>query len=60
MLNGIVAAPVMAMLMTLATSRSVMGRLCISTRLAVGGWAATAVMAAASIGLLLATLGLVF
>jgi NRAMP (natural resistance-associated macrophage protein)-like metal ion transporter len=57
-LNGIVAAPVMAMLVLLATSDSVMGRCRISTRLAVGGWAATLVMGAASIALLLSTLGL--
>jgi Mn2+/Fe2+ NRAMP family transporter len=57
-LNGIVSAPVMAMLMMLATSHTVMGRYRISLGLAVGGWAATAVMSAASIGLLLSTLGL--
>jgi len=57
-LNGIVSAPVMAMLMMLATSRNVMGRFRISTRLAIGGWAATVVMGAASIGLLLSTLPL--
>ena len=58
-LNGIVAVPVMTMLMALATSRRVMGRFRISTPLAVGGWAATVVMGAASIGLLLSTLGVV-
>jgi NRAMP (natural resistance-associated macrophage protein)-like metal ion transporter len=57
-LNGIVSAPVMALMMLLATSHSVMGRYRISTRLAVGGWAATAVMAGASIALLLSMLGL--
>jgi Mn2+/Fe2+ NRAMP family transporter len=57
-LNGIVSAPVMAMLMMLARSSVVMGRYRISTPLAVGGWAATAVMGAGSIGLLLSTLGL--
>jgi Mn2+/Fe2+ NRAMP family transporter len=57
-LNGVVATPVMAMMMMLAVDRSVMGRYRISTRLAVVGWAATAVMGAASIGLLLSTLGL--
>jgi Mn2+/Fe2+ NRAMP family transporter len=56
-LNGVVSAPVMAMLMLLAADDSVMGRYRISTRLAVGGWAATVVMGAASIGLLLSTLG---
>ena len=57
-LNGIVSAPVMAMLMLLATSDSVMGRYRISTPLAIGGWAATVVMGAASLVLLLSTLGL--
>jgi len=57
-LNGIVAAPVMAMMMMLARSKEVMGRYRISTGLAIGGWAATGVMGAASIGLLLSTLGL--
>jgi NRAMP (natural resistance-associated macrophage protein)-like metal ion transporter len=57
-LNGIVAAPVMAMLMLLATNYSVMGRYRISTALAVGGWAATLVMGAASIALLLSSVGL--
>ena len=59
-LNGIVAVPVMVMLMALATSSRVMGRFRISTGLTVGGWAATVVMGAASIGLLLSTLGLLF
>src|SRR5262249_46728355 len=57
-LNGVVSAPVMAMLMMLATSESVMGRYRVSTRLAVGGWAATVVMAGASIALLLSMFGL--
>jgi NRAMP (natural resistance-associated macrophage protein)-like metal ion transporter len=57
-LNGVVSAPVMAMLMMLATSQRVMGGFRISTRLAIGGWAATVLMGAASIGLLLSTLGL--
>ena len=59
-LNGIVAVPVMAMLMKLATNPRVMGRFCISTRLAAGGWAATFVMGAASVGLLLSALASVF
>jgi len=57
-LNGIVSVPVMAMLMMLAMSNEVMGCYRISTRLAVGGWAATVVMGAASVCLLLSTLGL--
>jgi NRAMP (natural resistance-associated macrophage protein)-like metal ion transporter len=56
-LNGMVSAPVMAMLMLLATDGRVMGRYRISTRLAAGGWTATVLMSVASIGLLLSTLG---
>jgi Mn2+/Fe2+ NRAMP family transporter len=56
-LNGVVSAPVMVMLVMLATDYRVMGRYRISTRLAVGGWAATVVMGVASVGLLLSTLG---
>ncbi len=46
------------MLMMLATNGTAMGRYRISTRLALGGWAATVVMGAASIGLLLSMLSL--
>ena len=56
-LNGIVSAAVMAMLMMLATDNSVMGRYRISTRLTAGGWAATVVGGAASVEVLLSTLG---
>lgn len=45
--NGVVAVPIMAAMMFVATKRLVMGRLVISRRLARWGWLATAVMAAA-------------
>jgi len=48
-LNGIVAVPVMVMVMLLGTRTDVMGKFRISLRLKLTGWAATAVMAAASI-----------
>jgi len=48
-LNGIVAVPVMILVMLLASDHRVMGRLKISPRLKVAGWSATAVMAAASV-----------
>ena len=48
-LNGIVAAPIMALILLVSARKSVMGKFRISNTLAVGGWAATAVMAAASI-----------
>jgi Mn2+/Fe2+ NRAMP family transporter len=48
-LNGMVAAPIMALILLLSARRSVMGKFRISNTLAIGGWAAAAVMAAASI-----------
>jgi len=47
-LNGIVAVPVMALLMLLSTSATIMGKFRISGRWTVIGWAATAVMGVAS------------
>ena len=49
-LNGIIAAPVMAVVMFVASNGRIMGRLTISKPMQVGGWLATLVMAAASIG----------
>lgn len=48
--NGILAAPVMAVVMLVASNGRIMGRLTISMPLRVGGWLATAIMLAASIG----------
>jgi Mn2+/Fe2+ NRAMP family transporter len=48
--NGVIAAPVMAAVMLVAGNGRIMGRLAVSRPIAVGGWLATAVMAAASIG----------
>lgn len=47
--NGILAAPVMAVMMLIATNRRAMGRLTLSPAMRVLGWLATAAMAAASI-----------
>ena len=47
-LNGLVAVPVMVMVMLLGSRTDVMGKFRISTRLQVFGWIATVVMAAAS------------
>lgn len=55
-INGVVAVPVMVMMMLLASRPSVMGRFTISPMLKVVGWAATAVMAAASVAMF-ATMG---
>jgi Mn2+/Fe2+ NRAMP family transporter len=50
-LNGIVAAPLMAIIMIMASSPKVMGKLVISPYLKAMGWLATAVMFCACIGL---------
>jgi Mn2+/Fe2+ NRAMP family transporter len=52
--NGMVAAPVMAIIMLLATSKRVMGRFGIGPGLQFFGWTATAVMAAATAAMFLA------
>ncbi|MCZ8313905.1 divalent metal cation transporter [Phreatobacter sp.] len=52
-LNGLLAAPVMAVTMVIAMNPRVMGRFTLPPLLIVGGWLATAVMAAASLGFLL-------
>jgi Mn2+/Fe2+ NRAMP family transporter len=46
--NGVLAAPLMAVMMLIVTNPKAMGRLTLSRRTAIWGWAATAVMAAAS------------
>ena len=50
-LNGILAAPLMVVMMLISSNGRIMGRLAISWRLRVAGWIATAAMAAASVGL---------
>ncbi|MBV9488937.1 MAG: divalent metal cation transporter [Verrucomicrobia bacterium] len=50
-LNGIVAVPIMLVMMLMATNTKVMGAFTISGWLRLLGWTATAVMALASIGL---------
>lgn len=50
-INGIVAVPVMVLVMLMATSARVMGIFQISIRLRVLGWTATAVMLLAAVGL---------
>jgi NRAMP (natural resistance-associated macrophage protein)-like metal ion transporter len=52
-LNGLVAVPIMVLAMILASRRSVMGPFVIGRTLKVLGWTATAVMAAAGIGMFL-------
>ena len=48
-LNGIAAVPLMAAMMVLASHPRVMGKFTCSRPLAIFGWAATAVMAAATL-----------
>jgi NRAMP (natural resistance-associated macrophage protein)-like metal ion transporter len=53
-LNGMLAAPVMAVIIHMAASRKVMDRFAIPLYLRVVGWTATAVMLGVSVGVLLA------
>jgi NRAMP (natural resistance-associated macrophage protein)-like metal ion transporter len=55
-INGVVAVPVMLLMMLLASRPKIMGRFTLSPGLKVVGWAATGVMAAAAVGML-ATIG---
>ena len=50
-LNGVIAVPVMAIMMLVASSPRIMGELTITRRLVVMGWLCTGVMAAASIAM---------
>jgi Mn2+/Fe2+ NRAMP family transporter len=50
-INGVVAVPVMAVMMLMSANSSIMGKFEITGVLKIIGWAATAVMAAAAIGM---------
>ena len=50
-INGVVAVPVMVMMMVMAVRGKVMGQFALSLPLRVMGWLATAVMAAAAVGM---------
>jgi Mn2+/Fe2+ NRAMP family transporter len=50
--NGILAPPVMAVMLLLGRSRAVMGKLVLPRGLQIVGWAATAIMAAAALAML--------
>jgi NRAMP (natural resistance-associated macrophage protein)-like metal ion transporter len=52
-INGITAAPAMCFIMLLASRRTVMGKLSLPAYLKILGWAATAIMALAAIGMFL-------
>ena len=47
--NGVLAAPLMAVMMLIVRNARVMGRLTLSRSMTIWGWGATAVMAAASL-----------
>jgi Mn2+/Fe2+ NRAMP family transporter len=49
--NGVLAAPLTAVMMLISSNPRIMGRLAIGWKLRVIGWFATAVMATASAGL---------
>ncbi len=51
-INGVIAIPIMAVMMLLVTNKRVMGRFTASPMLAIGGWAATAAMLAVVTALL--------
>jgi NRAMP (natural resistance-associated macrophage protein)-like metal ion transporter len=48
--NGVLAAPVMAVMMLIAMNRKIMGKLTLPRPMFVGGWLATFVMALATVG----------
>jgi NRAMP (natural resistance-associated macrophage protein)-like metal ion transporter len=50
-INGVVAVPVMAMMMLITSNKRIMGRFVITGALRQIGWLSTAVMAAASLGM---------
>ncbi len=52
-LNGVVAVPVMVLMMILTRNAKVMGRFTLPLYLRIGGWIATAVMLVASLGMFL-------
>lgn len=51
--NGVLAAPLMVVMMLIATNRAAMGKLRVSGKLAAGGWLATAVMGIVAVGFFL-------
>jgi Mn2+/Fe2+ NRAMP family transporter len=54
-INGVVAVPVMVMMMLLSSRREAMGKFKLSTTLKIVGWLATAVMAVAAVGMIATT-----
>jgi len=50
-INGVIAVPLMVVMMFMTTNRKIMGQFTLSPYLHVAGWLATAIMLAASLGL---------
>jgi NRAMP (natural resistance-associated macrophage protein)-like metal ion transporter len=55
--NGVVAVPVMVMMMRLSSNPDVMGRFCLPLSLKLIGWIATVVMAVAAVGMFVTLFG---
>lgn len=55
LLNGLVAVPLMFLLMMVSARADVVGKFSLPLHLRIGGWAATAMMAAASLGFLVSS-----
>ena len=56
-INGLVAVPVMAMMMLMSGRRAIMGRFALPAPLHLGGWTATLAMAAAAAAMLATAAG---
>lgn len=52
-INGIVAVPIMVLMMLMGSNRKIMSKFALGPRLRIGGWISTFVMFAAALGLLL-------
>ncbi|MCW3609131.1 divalent metal cation transporter [Burkholderia cenocepacia] len=52
-INGVMAVPIMVIMMLMACSKRIMGEFTVTGTLAGGGWIATGVMALAAAGLLI-------
>jgi Mn2+/Fe2+ NRAMP family transporter len=50
-INGVVAVPVMAMMMFISSNKRIIGKFVVTGILRAVGWLATGIMAAASIGM---------
>jgi Mn2+/Fe2+ NRAMP family transporter len=50
-INGVVAVPVMGMMMLITSNKTIMGQFTVTGARRIVGWLATAVMAAAAVGM---------